>query len=286
MCPRQDCHDFMPSFWSQSDACIIIATLSTPISASTTYCEFRLEPADPRYHLSHLYIIDVSQSVEHDHPHAFEFLRSDLRNVDEFFTKRSGAAVRTLGLRRAWEFVVSDTVDDIPREGERGPEGEERLIEVVRNWLDADETVDAGDDAVFMSSYIPRNLGEVYDPERDVDLLNEGRGGQLIYAGLAGLVGDPAVGAVPAVDAMSDGSSADDASSDSADSARGATERNRGFRHEDRDAKKVGRLNRCWLTWSRSGRKRSKRRSERSASRKCPRRRSKSWSRGRRASSA
>ncbi|GFZ50640.1 Serine/threonine-protein kinase rio1 [Saitozyma sp. JCM 24511] len=190
------------------------------------------------YHLSHLYIIDVSQSVEHDHPHAFEFLRSDLRNVDEFFTKRSGAAVRTLGLRRAWEFVVSDTVDDIPREGERGPEGEERLIEVVRNWLDADETVDAGDDAVFMSSYIPRNLGEVYDPERDVDLLNEGRGGQLIYAGLAGLVGDPAVGAVPAVDAMSDGSSADDASSDSADSARGATERNRGFRHEDRDAKK------------------------------------------------
>jgi RIO kinase 1 len=213
--------------------------------------------------------------VEHDHPHAFEFLRSDLRNVDEFFTKRSGAAVRTLGLRRAWEFVVSDTVDDVPREGESGPEGEERLIEVVRNWLEADETVDAGDDAVFMSSYIPRNLGEVYDPERDVDLLNEGRGGQLIYAGLTGLDGGPAVGAVTAADAMSDGSSDDD-----------ATERNRGFRHEDRDAKKVGRVNRCSLTWSRSGRKRLRRRSERSASRKCPRLRSKSWSRGRRASSA
>jgi RIO kinase 1 len=186
--------------------------------------------------------------VEHDHPHAFEFLRSDLRNVDEFFTRRSGAAVRTLGLRRAWDFVVSDTVDDVPREGERGPEGEERLIEVVRNWLEADETVDAGDDAVFMSSYIPRNLGEVYDPERDVDLLNEGRGGQLIYAGLTGLDGGPAAGEATAADAMSDGSSDDDASSDSADSARGATERNRGFRHEDRDAKKVGRVNRCSLT--------------------------------------
>ncbi|RSH90898.1 protein kinase rio1 [Saitozyma podzolica] len=175
------------------------------------------------YHLSHLYIIDVSQSVEHDHPHAFEFLRSDLRNVDEFFTKRSGAA-RHGGRRTA--------------RGREGPEGEERLIEVVRNWLEADETVDAGDDAVFMSSYIPRNLGEVYDPERDVDLLNEGRGGQLIYAGLTGLDGGPAVGAVTAADAMSDGSSDDDASSDSGDSARGATERNRGFRHEDRDAKK------------------------------------------------
>ena len=29
----------------------------------------------------HLCIIDVSQSVEHDHPHAFDFLRADLRNV-------------------------------------------------------------------------------------------------------------------------------------------------------------------------------------------------------------
>jgi len=28
-----------------------------------------------------LYVIDVSQSVEHDHPRSFDFLRSDIKNV-------------------------------------------------------------------------------------------------------------------------------------------------------------------------------------------------------------
>uniref|UniRef100_A0A915CMV8 Serine/threonine-protein kinase RIO1 n=1 Tax=Ditylenchus dipsaci TaxID=166011 RepID=A0A915CMV8_9BILA len=39
-----------------------------------------------------LVIIDVSQSVEHDHPHSLEFLRSDVTNVTRFF-KDHGAAV-------------------------------------------------------------------------------------------------------------------------------------------------------------------------------------------------
>lgn len=47
-----------------------------------------------------LYIIDVSQSVEHDHPHSLEFLRSDIANVTKFFKQR-GAAV--LGMRQLFE---------------------------------------------------------------------------------------------------------------------------------------------------------------------------------------
>ena len=35
-----------------------------------------------------LYVIDVSQSVEHDHPRSLDFLRSDLKNVQDFFGKR------------------------------------------------------------------------------------------------------------------------------------------------------------------------------------------------------
>lgn len=35
-----------------------------------------------RYHGGDVYIIDVSQSVEHDHPHALEFLRKDCANVN------------------------------------------------------------------------------------------------------------------------------------------------------------------------------------------------------------
>lgn len=35
-----------------------------------------------RYQSGSVYIIDVSQSVEHDHPHALEFLRKDCVNVN------------------------------------------------------------------------------------------------------------------------------------------------------------------------------------------------------------
>jgi len=37
------------------------------------------------YHEGKLYIIDVSQSVELDHPHALDFLRMDCKNVNDFF---------------------------------------------------------------------------------------------------------------------------------------------------------------------------------------------------------
>lgn len=36
----------------------------------------------PRYHSGDVHIIDVSQAVEHDHPHALEFLRKDCANVN------------------------------------------------------------------------------------------------------------------------------------------------------------------------------------------------------------
>lgn len=139
------------------------------------------------YHASHVYIIDVSQSVEHDHPSAFDFLRSDIRNVEDFFQKRSGGEVRTLGVRRAWSFIVDESVGLTPEE-ESGDDGEDRLLEVLRQRLDEPEPLAAEvDDAVFMKSYIPRSLGEVYDPERDIDIMKAGGSDKLIYAGITGL---------------------------------------------------------------------------------------------------
>lgn len=44
----------------------------------------------------------------------------------------------------------------------------------------------AHEDAIFMQSYIPRTLNEVYDPERDVE--KHRRGDNLIYADTIGLV--------------------------------------------------------------------------------------------------
>ncbi|TXT15984.1 hypothetical protein VHUM_00487 [Vanrija humicola] len=150
------------------------------------------------YHAGHVYIIDVSQSVEHDHPSAFDFLRSDIRNVEDFFQRRSGGEVRTLGLRRTWSFIVDESVGLTPEE-EQGDAGEDRLLDILKTWLDAEPEAapdaagattseqKAVDDAVFFSSYIPRSLGEVYDPERDVELLRSGQGDKLIYAGVTGL---------------------------------------------------------------------------------------------------
>ena len=39
-----------------------------------------------RIHEGELYVIDVSQSVEHDHPHALEFLRKDCSNITGRFS--------------------------------------------------------------------------------------------------------------------------------------------------------------------------------------------------------
>lgn len=58
-------------------------------------------------HNDHLWLIDVSQSVEHDHPHAFDFLREDIAHVDAYFSKYG---VRTLGLRQTFHFIVKDGV--------------------------------------------------------------------------------------------------------------------------------------------------------------------------------
>jgi RIO kinase 1 len=45
----------------------------------------------------------VSQSVEHDHPHALEFLRKDITNITEYF-KRKG--VRVMGIRELFDFIT------------------------------------------------------------------------------------------------------------------------------------------------------------------------------------
>ncbi|PCH40056.1 RIO1-domain-containing protein [Wolfiporia cocos MD-104 SS10] len=164
----------------------------------------------------HLYIIDVSQSVEHDHPHAYDFLRADLRNVDEFFAKRG---VHVLGLRRAFEFVTRERLELPPSSPRSSPAPSSSPLEadtaVLRHWLseaqpDAEPEDSAAapsgpatapvprnpsttehehEDAVFMRSYIPRTLNEVYDPERDVDVLAEGDGARLIYRNTIGIVG-------------------------------------------------------------------------------------------------
>ncbi|CAH7676666.1 atypical/RIO/RIO1 protein kinase [Phakopsora pachyrhizi] len=163
------------------------------------YQQCKLVHAD----LTHLFIIDVSQSVEHDHPSAFDFLRSDISNIDSFFSR---TGIQTLGLKRTFEFVTQNKTSN---------ETEEELIRDVSKILNSlkekastEEAVeecgnnpnDGGneegltpsnskhEEAVFKKSFIPRTLNEVYDAERDVQRVIRGEAKDLIYANLTGIV--------------------------------------------------------------------------------------------------
>ena len=58
-----------------------------------------LRVSSQRYYKGELYFIDVSQSVEHDHPHALDFLRlvrtSQLPNIESHDTRDTTLATRT-----------------------------------------------------------------------------------------------------------------------------------------------------------------------------------------------
>eukprot|EP00122_Pirum_gemmata_P008583 Pgem_evm1s7916 len=54
-----------------------------------------------------LYFIDVSQSVEHDHPRALEFLRVDCTNITDFFRKNG---VDVMFVRELFDFVTDVSI--------------------------------------------------------------------------------------------------------------------------------------------------------------------------------
>jgi len=63
-----------------------------------------------RYHQGQLYIIDVSQSVEYDHPNALEFLRKDCVNVNTYFRRRLGVAAMTS--KELFDFITDLSISD------------------------------------------------------------------------------------------------------------------------------------------------------------------------------
>ena len=73
------------------------------------YQECKLVHADlSEYNLLYwdnkVYIIDVSQSVEHDHPHSLDFLRRDIFNINEFFRRKKVQVFRDWNV---FQFIVA-----------------------------------------------------------------------------------------------------------------------------------------------------------------------------------
>ncbi|ORX64156.1 RIO1-domain-containing protein [Basidiobolus meristosporus CBS 931.73] len=124
------------------------------------------------YHKSTLYIIDVSQSVEHDHPHALEFLRMDCTNVTDYFRKRG---ISVMSVRELFDFITDVNIGSSEEEIEAELDKIQKMVterhddSEVMNKFDIDEEV-------FKQIYIPRNLDEVFDIERDVEKIQKGEG--------------------------------------------------------------------------------------------------------------
>lgn len=126
------------------------------------------------WHRNEIVVIDVSQSVEMDHPRALEFLRVDCKNVNDFFSRHS--VIKPLTIRSLFAFVTDEN---------EPYETDAQVDESIQRALDAHlarteaEDRENDDDAVFMSTHLPRSLHELgmtgYTCEREQDELRSGR---------------------------------------------------------------------------------------------------------------
>ena len=123
------------------------------------------------WHNSRVYVIDVSQSVETDHPSALDFLRKDAATVNDYFRKVGRLQVMTT--RQLFEFVTAPLEDD-------SEETEHASLDAIMQHVDetvehlskqnkqdrlSAEQQEAVDEAVFMSSFLPRSLNQVAEYE-------------------------------------------------------------------------------------------------------------------------
>ncbi|XP_078040048.1 RIO kinase 1 isoform X1 [Augochlora pura] len=134
------------------------------------------------YHDGSIVIIDVSQAVEHDHPMAFEFLRKDCTNITEFFKKND---VGVMNVRALFDFITDPTVTE-----ENMDSYLDKISEQMTQSNDKDiDPTQQIEEQVFKQAYIPQNLAQVIDIERDIKLAKSGKE-DLIYKTLVGLKAD------------------------------------------------------------------------------------------------
>lgn len=146
------------------------------------------------WHNSQIYVIDVSQSVETDHPSALDFLRKDCANINDYFRKVANLTVMTV--RQLFEFVTTPLSDE-------SDATELAALDRIMNHVDtlshelSGQTDDEQrhsrqqekvDEAVFMSSFLPRSLNQVAD--YDIQKLQEGEVEDTYAHAVASLTGN------------------------------------------------------------------------------------------------
>ena len=188
------------------------------------------------YHDNKLWLIDVSQSVEHDHPRSLEFLRMDIKNITNFFSRKG---VDTLSEQIIFGFITSPQSGADPAV----------LVETLQKLYEArgggnDQEMEEGEveTEVFRNQYIPQTLEQVYDVEKDVEQISKGGQDNLVYRNLLAEKLMPAKS-----DSTDDSTVLRSDGSDHESEASGSVNNNsdpfakrqpRGKRFEDKDSKK------------------------------------------------
>jgi len=121
------------------------------------------------WHNNQVYVIDVSQSVESDHPSALDFLRKDASNINDFF--RKVGRLNVMSVRQLFEFVTANlegeveemaALDRYMAQVDSNTEELAQLPETSRRTVLQQDEVD---EAVFMSSFLPRSLNQMAEYE-------------------------------------------------------------------------------------------------------------------------
>ncbi|XP_065085945.1 serine/threonine-protein kinase RIO1 [Ochlerotatus camptorhynchus] len=169
------------------------------------------------YHDGKIVIIDVSQSVEHEHPHALEFLRKDCNNITDFFRKKD---VSTMTVKELFDFITDPTITE-----ENMEDCLEKMSEKIANRsFDEFTEQEKLEEAVFKQIFIPKTLHDVYDIERDI--FGKKNKDDLVYKTITGLDANLKVAENPKIlqeqsseDRPCEGDPAQDEDSESSNSA-------------------------------------------------------------------
>lgn len=100
-----------------------------------------------------IYVIDVSQSVEHDHPRALDFLRQDCVNVTQWFRQQGLTSV--MRLQQLFCFVINPAIP---------PGGVDKAIDELLEGMESAPQDDAKakvDEEVFRQIHLPRSFTEI-----------------------------------------------------------------------------------------------------------------------------
>ncbi|KAM3142160.1 hypothetical protein pb186bvf_005814 [Paramecium bursaria] len=100
------------------------------------------------YYENKIYMIDVSQSIESDHPQAYLFLKRDIQNINNYFKKQG---VHVFTLRQIFKFITDEHLKN----------EETEIDNMIKERMDISEEQEEIEDSIFLKAIQPKDLNEL-----------------------------------------------------------------------------------------------------------------------------